>query len=515
MMLDPGEVFADTREGMDAVTDVALVGAPTIAERSISTESGGQLRSVLVAIDLVSVVAAWSIAVTLGEVSNYGRSSTVFHDALTVAGITAVVMTLLGTHKLYRARVCAVRSIELAKLIRVGLFSGVSSVLVARLFHLTLPWGWATLGAGGMFALDAGGRGLFSRWLRTRRSSGRFSRSVVLIGDNDEALELYRITQSHPESGVRVVGIVGRSGSTPRGEFDLPWLGTVDDLPNAVDHVNGAMIAVSSFSAAELNRTVRVLLNAEVHVQMSSGLAGISYRRLRPLPLAREPMFYVEQLRPSRAQLLAKRALDLVLASIVMVVAAPVLLAAIIAIKLEDRKAPLFYRQERIGRNGQPFMLYKLRTMVPDAAQRLAELQALNQRNGPLFKLAQDPRVTRVGRLLRQTSIDELPQLVNVLRGSMSMVGPRPALASEVAEFDAALQARQDVTPGLTGLWQVEARDNPSFHAYRRLDLFYLENWSLLLDLAIIASTVMVVLGRAGRVFGPRRRSGATVATLD
>ncbi len=141
--------------------------------------------------------------------------------------------------------------------------------------------------------------------------------------------------------------------------------------------------------------------------------------------------------------------------------------------------------------------MIKFRSMCVDAEARLASLRAANERTGPLFKLdGGDPRVTRIGKFLRATSLDELPQLINVLRGDMSLVGPRPALASEVAEFPAELNARHQVRPGITGLWQVEARDNPSFEAYRRLDLFYVENWSLALDLIILLGTIDQVLLR-------------------
>ena len=168
------------------------------------------------------------------------------------------------------------------------------------------------------------------------------------------------------------------------------------------------------------------------------------------------------------------------------------------AIKLDDG-GPIFYRQERIGRDGRPFEVVKLRTMIPDASAQLAGLIELNERKGPLFKLSYDPRVTRVGRILRATSIDELPQFFNVLRGEMSLVGPRPALPAEVAQFDVELLERASVSPGITGLWQVEARDSPSFDAYRRLDLFYVDNWSITMDLSILTATFGVVIGRAIR----------------
>jgi lipopolysaccharide/colanic/teichoic acid biosynthesis glycosyltransferase len=156
----------------------------------------------------------------------------------------------------------------------------------------------------------------------------------------------------------------------------------------------------------------------------------------------------------------------------------------------------VFFKQVRIGRHGRPFIVYKFRTMVVDAEARLKELEQENARSGPLFKMTRDPRITRVGKFLRDSSLDELPQLFNVLRGEMSLVGPRPALPSEVAQFDPELRDRLKVKSGLTGLWQVEARDNPSFDAYRRLDLYYVENWSVSLDLIILLATVEQVVAR-------------------
>ena len=199
----------------------------------------------------------------------------------------------------------------------------------------------------------------------------------------------------------------------------------------------------------------------------------------------------------------AKRMMDLVLASILLLLALPVLLAAATAIKVQDR-GPVLFGQQRVGREGRRFRLYKLRSMVPGAEDLKAPLRSENRRDGPLFKLAHDPRVTGVGHFLRAASIDELPQLVNVLRGDMSLVGPRPALLEEVLQFDDELLQRLRVLPGITGLWQVEARDDPSFESYRHYDLHYLEHWSLALDARILLSTVGVVVRRS---LGALRRS--------
>ncbi len=195
---------------------------------------------------------------------------------------------------------------------------------------------------------------------------------------------------------------------------------------------------------------------------------------------------------------LVKRGLDVVLAVLALIVTLPVILVAALMIKWHDGGHVLF-RHERVGKNGRRFVLYKLRTMVPHAERQLSSLRDRSERGGPLFKLADDPRVTRVGRFLRAASIDELPQLINVLKGDMSLVGPRPALPEEFAQFDEALRGRARVLPGITGLWQVEARDDPSFETYRRCDLFYLEHWSLLLDVVILVTTVRHVGCRSVR----------------
>jgi lipopolysaccharide/colanic/teichoic acid biosynthesis glycosyltransferase len=176
----------------------------------------------------------------------------------------------------------------------------------------------------------------------------------------------------------------------------------------------------------------------------------------------------------------------------------PVLLVCAVILKLSDG-GPVLFRQQRVGRDGKSFTFYKLRSMVPNADQMRESVDSLNLRDGPLFKAADDPRITSIGRLLRMSSLDELPQFLNVLKGDMSLVGPRPPLASEFEQFDDELQTRQDVRPGISGLWQVEARDNPSFSAYRRLDLFYVENWSVSLDLVILVLTAEQVTARIVR----------------
>ena len=192
-----------------------------------------------------------------------------------------------------------------------------------------------------------------------------------------------------------------------------------------------------------------------------------------------------------------KRAIDIVLASIGIILLSPLFLLTAVLIRLTS-KGPVIFRQVRCGLNGRTFRCYKFRTMVHNADQLKAELQHMNERDGVLFKIAKDPRITRVGRVLRKYSLDELPQFYNVLKGDMSLVGPRPPMAAEVEQYDLAHLRRLDVLPGITGLWQVEARQDPSFDSYISLDTAYVENWNLLMDLRILARTVGVVLSGTG-----------------
>jgi exopolysaccharide biosynthesis polyprenyl glycosylphosphotransferase len=194
---------------------------------------------------------------------------------------------------------------------------------------------------------------------------------------------------------------------------------------------------------------------------------------------------------------LLKRVLDTTVSVIGLAVTAPIMLAISLAIRL-DSPGPIFYKAQRIGRKGRTFSCYKFRTMVPNADKLKADLEHMNERDSVLFKIKKDPRITRVGRVMRKYSLDELPQFYNVLKGDMSLVGPRPPMAAEVEQYDLSHLRRLDVLPGITGLWQVEARQDPSFDSYISLDTAYVENWNLMMDLRILARTVGVVLSGTG-----------------
>lgn len=496
--------------GMDLVPalEATTYSRPAVVDVEVNAPQRS-LRRLLVGSDAAAALAGW----TLGILVAAPVGARPFPTILLISLAAGCSLALMASRRLYRARVSSVRAVELQLLLQVSLLTaGCLFVLRGTIPGLEMSGAQALLGGATSFAALGFSRGVYRRWVAAQRRSGRFGRSVILVGTNENAREVVDLLQDHPESGLSIVGVVG--GNPQLLQFQAPWLGGCDRAVAAAREVGatGALVVSSAVPPDELNSLCRQLLDAGIHVQLSSGLRRIAHHRLRVVPIAHESLIYLERATLSWWQLALKRGIDVVGASALLLAAAPVLAVAALTIKLMDG-GPVLFHQVRVGRGGTPFTCYKLRTMVPDAERRLAEVAARNERSGPLFKLSRDPRVTPVGRFLRISSIDELPQLYNVIRGTMSLVGPRPALPHEVDHFDEELRSRVDVAPGITGLWQLEARDNPAFGAYRRLDLFYVENWSVALDISILFGTGGVAAARLLRALMPvqRRGAGATV----
>jgi len=477
---------------------------------SAAPHGSSRPRALLVLLDGLSIAVVWFLLVT-------GRAPQ--SPLLARIGLALILgflsLSLVAGQGLYQPRAHSLPILELTPLARTA---GIGALAALALSN---AGGVSTMGAIHLSGLEAlagatfgfislvASRSVYRLWLNTPGAQKLFSRPAVVVGSNEEAFDLYLLLRDQPELGLHVCGVVGSAAEVAERGFEVPHLGEVSECVAALRGVDAqeALIAASAMPPTQLNRIVRDLLDAGIQVRLSVALRGIDHRRLRHLPLGHEPLFSVERASLQVWERQLKRVLDLVLGTVSLVAALPILAIAAIAIKAHDG-GPVLFRQVRVGRGGQPFTMYKLRTMVIDAEQKLAQVADRNQRHGPLFKLGRDPRVTPVGRLLRSTSLDELPQLFNVLRGEMSLVGPRPAFSHEVAQFDDELRARDRERPGITGLWQVEARDNPSFSAYRRLDLFYLENWSVLLDLSILVATAQAVLLRSLRAVARGERSG-------
>lgn len=481
-------------------------GAPAMG--SLEDESGpSHLKLFLIATDVVMATVAWLVWATFADVA-----PAPYTEGPLRVGVVAGVLTMLslGAFRLYRARVCSVHAVEIAGIGKAAAIAAVGVQASEGAIGVEVDAFDLGIGALGVFVALLVGRRCFRSWIARRRRSGQHLRPVVVVGTNEEGRALVAMLRRNPEAGYEVVGLLGdRHGVANTGI--VPWLGQAADTAEVVRTLgaNGAFFAASALAPAQLNESVRELMADGSHVHLSNSLRGIAARRIRLQPISRELMFYLEPARLRRWEELTKRVIDVALASIGLVVAAPVLLAFALAIRVHDGGSP-FFRQVRVGRGGTHFTLLKLRTMVPDAESQVDALAARNERDGVLFKVDDDPRVTPIGRLLRATSLDELPQLINVLRGEMSLVGPRPALPSEVAQFEERLLQRHLVTPGVTGLWQVEAREVPGLGAYTRLDLFYVENWSVMLDLAIMISTISAVLGRAFHLLNRQPTTAST-----
>jgi exopolysaccharide biosynthesis polyprenyl glycosylphosphotransferase len=462
------------------------------------------LLGILVASDALAIALAWlSVSLIFHTWQREGLGVQVGRLAV----VTAVGVLILALEGLGRLLAAPVWSVEMVRLGRVAVGTAVVTYVIGLVGRGQRHE--AVIGLVVCYVLVALTRRLFAGSLRAMRLRGRCLDPVLVVGNDAEAAALATRLHDHPEFGFRVCGLMAEKTSATSHEGEVPLLGPPSATLRVARRVGatGTVLSAGGLSSVERNRLLRKLMAAGLYVQVSTGLSGIAHTRLRPVPLGYQPFLGVEHLALGRTQLLAKRTLDLLIAPLVLLFAAPVLVVAAVLIKLHDR-GPVFFKQERVGQDGRPFLLFKLRTMSVDAEARRAALLGQNERVGPLFKVTHDPRVTPIGKILRATSIDELPQLLNVIRGQMTLVGPRPALPDEVAQFDEELLERHRVTPGITGLWQVEARDDPSFESYRMFDMYYVENWSLSLDVAIILSTATSVVVRAFRQVGARAGLG-------
>jgi exopolysaccharide biosynthesis polyprenyl glycosylphosphotransferase len=341
-------------------------------------------------------------------------------------------------------------------------------------------------------------RRLIHRVLLHRRFDRGFgTRDVLIVGTGPEAHALRRQLESIRHLGYTFKGFIEYDGARSEQECD-DVVGSIDTLfqqarRHFVDEIFFTTPGERGIIKDVLEQARAHGVDLRVVPEMYDGLAW------------NHPIQYVGQFptiplhcgRVPEIGLLLKRLLDVALSSLALVVLSPLLLAIAIAIKL-DSPGPVFYCSERIGKKGRVFSCIKFRTMVRNADKLRDDMMHLNERDEVLFKVTNDPRITNLGRFLRKYSIDELPQLFNVLRGHMSIVGPRPPIASEVREYKLSHLRRLDVTPGITGLWQVAGRQNPSFESYISLDVTYIENWSILLDLVIILRTIGVVLAGTG-----------------
>ena len=346
------------------------------------------------------------------------------------------------------------------------------------------------------------GRYLLRHAVHRARTRGFLQRRVLLTGDLRHTDALASVIARENWLGYRVIGVLTppdqRLTSTPGG---IPVVGHTDAIGTLVkeSRVEAVICAEGTFGdAGDFRRLAWDLENHNTQVIVVPTMTDVSAERLQVRPLAGLPLVYVEQPQSEAASRWAKRAFDILGSLALILLSAPIMAAVALAIKLDDG-GPVLFRQVRVGRKGSRFACLKFRSMVPDAEQLRARLESDNDPDrGPMFKLERDPRITRVGHLLRRFSLDEFPQFFNVLRGEMSLVGPRPALPAEVDRYEDHVRRRLDVRPGITGLWQVSGRSDLPWRETVRLDLYYVDNWSFMQDITILLKTARAVLKSDG-----------------
>ncbi|MFF0911591.1 sugar transferase [Microbacterium enclense] len=343
-------------------------------------------------------------------------------------------------------------------------------------------------------------RWLWRQWLVMKRSRGKYSANVLLVGSLSSVTQLARELARNPSAGYRVVGACvpsGKVADTIPGT-GVPVMGSVDAILPALDATGADTVAVTSADDLPADKVKEISWSLEAgrqHLVLAPSITDIAGPRLHTRPVAGLPLIHVETPRFSKGQSFLKRTVDILASFVGIIVLSPLLAFLALSVRLSSQ-GPVLFRQKRVGFRGREFTMLKFRSMVVNA-EDLLEALAKQQRdsgNEVLFKMKNDPRVTPIGRIMRKFSLDELPQLFNVLGGSMSLVGPRPPLPSEVAQYADHVHRRFLAKPGITGLWQVSGRSSLSWEESVRLDLSYVENWTLLGDAVILGRTARAAL---------------------
>ena len=421
------------------------------------------------------------------------------YTVLTLA-LTPIWLVLFWMYGLYEPRQVLSPVNEFKQVFHGVIAGSVLIFLADSVLRLNVSRAWALLSLGLGFIVVGGERLFVRKVLHFMRRRGGDETRTIILGANHEAQTVAKTLEREAWLGYRIVGYV--DDDLPTGDVlsdGRKVIGRTDDLKDLVAKHRARMVLVASSAvdATRLNRLLWELQQVDVDLQITSGTLDLMASRMTVQSVAGVPLLFVRRTGINRAQRALKRSIDVAGAGFGLVVLAPVFAAFALWIK-RDSHGPVFFGQVRSGQDGEEFTVWKFRTMVADAEARKVELEHLSEGPGLLFKLKDDPRVTKAGRFLRRYSLDELPQLWNVLRGEMSLVGPRPALPSEVEQYDDWVRNRLQVKPGMTGLWQVSGRTDTSFADYVRYDLFYIQNWSLSLDLWILWRTLRAVTTAEG-----------------
>lgn len=493
----PGALFANLGLGECAAQ---LAPAPaTLVPASIFT---ARWVACLVVLDIVVA----ETAALAGVLMRFGgdQQATLQHlpYADLVSALPAVWVAAVLVAGGYDRRFLVTGPEEFQRVMNAGVWLLAAVVLTSFFAHADLSRGLVAIVVPLITVLTLAARYTARKLLHRKVARGRYLHRVVVVGSADEVRDLIRHMRRAPYAGYDVVGacLAGEASAITLPDVTVPVVGPVSRACEAARLLDADTIAVAGTGALpdrELRRLSWKLEGTGTELVVAPSMTDIAGPRIRVRPVHGLPLLIVEEPEFVGMRRLLKETVDRSMAAVLLAGLLPVLLALGLAIRITD-PGPALFCQQRLGRLGRPFVFWKFRTMRVGAEQELASLLHINEHDGALFKIRADPRVTPLGRWLRRYSIDELPQLWNVLRGSMSIVGPRPCLPAEMDGHEADVRRRLLVKPGMTGLWQVSGRSDLTWEESVRLDLHYVENWSIAFDLVIVWKTIAAVLSKRG-----------------
>jgi exopolysaccharide biosynthesis polyprenyl glycosylphosphotransferase len=477
------------------VREATEIAAPVSRRTTAGWQTSYVVKAVTADLLAAGVAAVVALAVRFGgaEPPRYVVGSALF---------PLLWITMVAANRAYEPRFTGVGTEEFRRILHAGVALMAVVAFVSYATKAEIARGYVVIAIPLATLLDLLARRALRNWLYRQRRAGQCLQRTIVVGAPWAVSDCVRQLRNESNHGLHVVGVCLPDGVERPKALDpaVPVVGNFSTVAQAVSSVEADTVTVLSnaeLSGTFLRRLAWSLERTGTELVVGSGLIEVAGPRITVRPVAGLPLLHVERPRLSGAGRVTKAVYDRAFAAIALLMLAPVFLAICAWIRLYDG-GPAFFRQTRIGLNGREFTLFKFRTMVVDAEKRRLDLLAENEHDGVLFKIRQDPRITPPGRVLRRWSLDELPQLINILQGHMSLVGPRPPLPDEVALYGDDVRRRLLVKPGLTGLWQVSGRANLSWEDSVMLDLRYVENWSLPLDLHILWRTGRAVIRGVG-----------------
>jgi exopolysaccharide biosynthesis polyprenyl glycosylphosphotransferase len=442
-------------------------------------------------------VAAVSVAGAV--LLRFGDGPTIKYVLLS-ALLPVMWLIMLSVFGAYDERIIGTGSDEFRKVLNAGWSLTAGLALLSYALHTELSRAYLLISMVAATMLDLFARYKLRKRLHRARDAGQCMSAVVAVGPEAAVADLITELRREHYHGLEVVAACLTSASVATEVAGVPVVGDLDDTPDAVRRSRAQTVAVlpsPEIDGFQLRHLAWELEKTGTDLCLAPALLDVAGPRTTIRPTAGLTLLHVDHPQLSGPRKILKDLFDRCAAGLALVFFAPLMLFIAVAIKLSDG-GPALFKQTRVGKNGKTFQIYKFRTMVVDAEQRLADLQDMNEFDGVLFKIRRDPRITPIGARLRKWSLDELPQLFNILLGEMSLVGPRPPLPAEAALYADHVRRRLAVRPGLTGLWQISGRSDLTWDESVRLDIRYVENWSLALDLQILWKTFSVLARGSG-----------------